>query len=576
MTEALGLGLGPSQGGFAMAVDSDVATSDDTAPRRTSRSDNGFGRVVGVLVIWHLVLAVLSAIGFIAALTPSAEGLPGPIRSIVVGGTAAGIVANALAVVWLRRRLDRGRTVAIGINYLTFLAFTSALLSLLDVFTGIDDFADGFENGIWFLLIPLVGWGWIILVNRYESLASAAWLKQAGLVIVVVGLVAFFLKVGLIDGVGHMLGELAAPWPVLSVIAIVLTGVALRELWGSQARNYFGTTGTRQEQIEGFLFLSPNLLGFLFFFAGPLVFSFIISFWDWDALGDKSFIGLSNYIDLFSLDLAFMDSGTEPASNALKSNYAELWRFDLFGQNIMVSAIDKEFWQSLRNILFFLVLAVPLSIVPALLLSNLLNAKLPGVKVFRAIFFIPSIAGVIGISLIWRQLFNATVGWLNYLLTEALPGDTQIQWLSDQDTALLSIVIVFAWMTFGFNTVLFLAGLQGIPPSLYEAAKLDGANAWQRFRYITVPTLRPTTFFVMAMTTIQAIQLFDIVFVLVNPPEGPNNSTLTPVLYLYQQGFQNFSQGYASAVAWVLFALIFGLTLVQFRRNQAAEEGAFA
>ena len=140
----------------------------------------------------------------------------------------------------------------------------------------------------------------------------------------------------------------------------------------------------------------------------------------------------------------------------------------------------------------------------------------------------------------------------------------------------LLVIIVSAWMTFGFNTVLVLAGLQGIPPSLYEAAKLDGANAWQRFRYITVPTLRPTTFFVMAMTTIQAIQLFDIVFVLVNPHEGPNNSTLTPVLYLYQQGFQNFSQGYASAVAWVLFALIFGLTLVQFRRNQAAEEGAFA
>ena len=479
------------------------------------------------------------------------------------------------AVRAIGRRANGGRTASIVVNYLLFVGAVVALLSLLDVFTGLDEVAERFESAIWWFIPPALGWGWRIVADKLPPSNATSYLERAGNVLIIAGSVVFAFAVGIIDGVAHMLGELVAPWPMVCLTAAAITIVAMRFLWRPATRTAFSTTSGQQEQIEGLLYLSPNLLGFLAFFAGPLVFSFVISFFEWDALGDKSFTWFANYRELFSLDLAFMDSASEPASQALKDDYAQLWRFELFGSNIMISARDKLFWISLRNIVWFMVLAVPLSVIPALLCSSLLNTKLRGMKIYRAVFFIPSIAGVIGISLIWRQMFNATVGWLNYLLTEALPGDTSIQWLSDSSTAMISIVIVFAWMTFGFNTILFVAGLQGISPSMYEAAKLDGANAWQRFRYITVPSLRPTTFFVVAITTIQAIQLFDIVFVTVTPnPAGPQDSTLTPVLYLYQEGFQRFSQGYASAVAWVLFALIFGLTLLQFRRQQAEVEAA--
>jgi ABC-type sugar transport system permease subunit len=255
---------------------------------------------------------------------------------------------------------------------------------------------------------------------------------------------------------------------------------------------------------------------------------------------------------------------------------------------MVVGARDVMFWTSIRNIAFFTLFALPLSTIPALFLATLLNSKAPGIKVFRAIYFIPSIAGVVAVALIWRQLFSATTGWLNYLISRfvaffnGLPllpemTDPRLQWLSDADIALFSLVIVFSWMFVGYNAVLFLAGLQGVDQTLHEAAMLDGANRWQRFRYVTLPALRPTTFFVVASTGILTLQLFGenvVLFPTTTPiGAGPENSTLTPVVYLYDQGFRRFAFGYASAVAWVLFVLIFVFTLVQFRRQREQVEG---
>jgi ABC-type sugar transport system permease subunit len=248
---------------------------------------------------------------------------------------------------------------------------------------------------------------------------------------------------------------------------------------------------------------------------------------------------------------------------------------------------DVLFWRSIRNIFVFTLFALPLSTIPALFLATLLNSKAPGIKVFRAIYFVPSIAGVVAVALIWRQLFDSTIGWLNYLISLSVEGSTgcrswsltdpRIQWLSDADIALFSLVIVFSWMFIGYNAVLFLAGLQGVDNTLYEAAMLDGANRWQRFRNITLPSLRPTTFFVVASTGILTLQLFGenvVLFPTTTPiGAGPQNSTLTPVVYLYEQGFRRFAFGYASAVAWVLFVLIFAFTLVQFRRQREQAEG---
>ena len=228
----------------------------------------------------------------------------------------------------------------------------------------------------------------------------------------------------------------------------------------------------------------------------------------------------------------------------------------------------------------FSIMAVPLSVIPALFLANLLNSKLPGMKFFRAVYFLPSIAAVVGIALIWQWLYNAAVGYINYAITSAInllnaiPGvmlvDPQVRWLSDTHTALLAVVIMAAWQWLGFNTVLFLAGLQNIPGELYEAATVDGAGKWAQFWNVTLPLLAPTTFFVVTTAVINALQLFEQVYVLIptEPPGGPNNATLSLVLYLYQKGFQRFEQGYASAVAWVLFIAIFAITLIQYTRQR--------
>jgi ABC-type sugar transport system permease subunit len=207
-----------------------------------------------------------------------------------------------------------------------------------------------------------------------------------------------------------------------------------------------------------------------------------------------------------------------------------------------------------------------------------------GIRFFRAVYFIPSVAGVVGIAIIWRQLLDQTVGWVNYgitLVVDALNAtlglsisDPKIGWLSDPVTALPMVAVVFAWITVGFNAILFLAGLQGIPADLYEAATIDGANRWQRFRSITLPAVSATTFFVVATTSILALQMFTEALVLKGlDPGGPNNATLTPVMHLQRSGFQDFQFGYASAIAWVLFGLIFVFTIIQYRRQRGEAFG---
>jgi len=342
--------------------------------------------------------------------------------------------------------------------------------------------------------------------------------------------------------------------------------------------------GKDQTMLDGYLFLSPNFIGFLFFFAGPLLFSLYISFTDSDAFGNAKWIGLANYQEIFNITIAPLDSHDQLAKEVIDIEvFDELTRFEFFGRNYVIGAQDQLFWISLGNTIKFVILAVPLSVIPALLLATVLNSKLPGMKIYRAIYFIPSVAAVVGVAMIWRWLYNSTVGYLNYFITSfieffnsiagsQLLTDPQIGWTSDTKVALLAVAIMAAWQWMGFNTVLFLAGLQNIPGVLYEAATVDGANNWQQFWNVTLPTLAPTTFFVLTTTTINAMQIFDQVFVFTRPPGGPGTSTTTIVLYLYRQGFQNFRQGYASALAWVLFILIFGLTLFQYMRQRSSDE----
>jgi len=225
-------------------------------------------------------------------------------------------------------------------------------------------------------------------------------------------------------------------------------------------------------------------------------------------------------------------------------------------------------------------MVVPLSVVPALFLANLLNSKIPGIGFFRAIYFLPSVAAVVGIALIWSYMYNATVGWINYLSSSfveflnvigiPITADLDVVWLSDKNTALLAVVIMVAWQSIGFNTVLFLAGLQGIPVTLYEAATVDGANSWHKFRHVTVPMLAPTTFFVVTNSIIGSFQVFAAVAALMGTDRigGPQDAALVMVSYLHRKGFQEFQLGYASAIAWVMVLLIFVITLLNFLRQR--------
>jgi ABC-type sugar transport system permease subunit len=535
-----------------------------------------------LVMVWHVLLSV-AFVGGVVALWGWNETTAVWLKAlvtVVMGGTA---VLSLFAARYISRRQHRGRVFSLAINYLSFLVTFIGALHLIGVFTGIDSLADSFMNGLPFVVLFFIGFFFGTLTDRYQNPATQRAIRQSSKAIMIVSIVALLLAVGIFNGLWTLLGKLTDPLTLALTVGAFLFALMLWAMWQQSSAVAMHATNADAEMLSGYLFLSPNLLGFLFFFAGPLLLSLYVSFTNWDAFGTQDWVGLDNYARIVNLDIAALANATQRAAEVLDITvYDELARFTLFGRSYVVGAQDKLFWLSLRNTLVFVLLSVPLSVVPALFLSNLLNSKIPGVKFFRAVYFLPSVAAVVGIALVWQWLFNATIGYINYFITtlvnflnslSATAGfiDPQIRWLSDSGTALLAVVILAAWQWLGFNTVLFLAGLQNIPRSLYEAATVDGANSWQQFWKVTLPLLAPTTFFVITTTTIQAMQIFEQVFILIpTNPAGPNNSTLTLVLYLYQQGFQRFEQGYASAIAWVLFIIIFGATLFQFQRQRAS------
>lgn len=538
--------------------------------------DNGLGRKLKLLSLWHLVGAAVSVMGILLARRSGDIELPWMPRFALQGFFSFAFVAHMASAYGVGARTRWARPLSLAANYLLTLVAASATLHLFNAFQALGDFGEGLYKAFLPFVVISVGLLWVLLSGQMlahrPTAAGPLRLRRAGWSLAAVATVWFVIKAdpsGMISSIGETLTRPLA----LGAIALTLcAALATRLMWSRPAAKYFGSTRQVDEALSGFAFLSPNLIGFFIFFAFPLLFSLWVSFFDWDTTNTtRDFIGLENYIQALSLDFvssAQSNAGTE----VLRTDYQVLANLDWFGQHWVVGARDVEFWLSLKNITVFLVLAVPLAVLPALVLSSVLASKLPGMKVFRTIYFVPSVAGVIGVSIVWGQMFDATIGWINYILdllgiSEAGQGRG---WLTQPDTALLSMVIVFAWMSFGFNTVLYLAGHQAISKELYEAAEIDGANTWQIFRRITVPQLRNTTFYVVITTSILALQLFDIVWILARPiAGGPNFATQTPVLTLYQEAFTNNRQGYASALAWVLFVIIFSFTLFQFRRQRS-------
>lgn len=514
----------------------------DTLSTRTPTDVGaGFGLPRTPLLVWRLVVAL----GLIAATAAIAGGIgvevEGTLRWVFATFLGIASISALLALRWTFRFNHRGRATGFFLDYLIALGGLFAMAEGADLFNGLDTAAARFNESAIFLIIVVAGW---FLTGFGERSANPAVIRRVSRYLMAGGFSVLLVSMGILPGVVEFARRLGRPSVFIPLVVALVGAYFAWLLWSDRAAHAFGTDQNQSEVMDGFLFVSPNLLGFLIFMAGPLAVSFFISLTDWDGLTQASFVGLANYGRLFS---------------------------------------DSQFLTSLRNILLFGVVAVPASVVPGLLLAAVLNSKLPGMRVFRAIYFLPSIAGVVGVTLIWKELLNATVGFVNYAIlqgTELFNSITgaeieavQPLWISGSSVALFSVMIVFAWQQLGFNTVLFLAGMQGIDGSLYEAADIDGASPWHRFKSITVPLLKPTTVFVVTNATILALQLFNEPFILQapSPPNGPNNATLSPVIYLYQNAFERFRQGYASAVAWALFALIFAITLVYFSRQD--EEG---
>jgi multiple sugar transport system permease protein len=283
-----------------------------------------------------------------------------------------------------------------------------------------------------------------------------------------------------------------------------------------------------RDDLVGWAFAAPFVILFLVFLAFPIVASFGLSFTSF-GLRDlqnpvgTTFVGLQNYLDLFA---------------------------------------DSTFWGSLLNTVYFVVVGVPLTLIIGLLIANALNRGITRFRTaFRVGYYLPVITSIVAIAVVWRFLLNPDVGLLNMLLGAV--GINGPAWLADPTLAMPSIIAMAVWRNVGFAMVVFLAGLQAIPAVLYEAASMDGAGRWSTFRFVTVPMLRPTILFMTVITTIGYLQLFEEPFVMTDG--GPVNKTLSVTMYMYQQGFKFFHQGYASAIAYVLFVIVAIVAFLQFR-----------
>ena len=278
----------------------------------------------------------------------------------------------------------------------------------------------------------------------------------------------------------------------------------------------------RKEAQAGYLFILPNFIGFMVFAVFPILAAIYLTFTDWDLAGTPSFTGLGNFTKM---------------------------------------AQDDLFWKSLGNTFYYSFVAVPTGVFAAFWLAILINRKMRGVLVFRVIYFLPHVTLTVAAAIVWSWLYHPEFGLFNYLL--GLVGIEGPNWLFNRNWAMPAIIIMSNWQGIGYAMLIFLAGLQGVPQELYEAAIVDGATGWQRLRHITVPMLSPTTFFVLTTSFIAAFQGFDQFFVMTNG--GPAFATTTLVLHVFNNGFQYFKMGYASSMATVLFLCILVITLIQWR-----------
>lgn len=280
-----------------------------------------------------------------------------------------------------------------------------------------------------------------------------------------------------------------------------------------------------RENILGYSLVLPSLAGYMIFVFVPIGFAMILSLMEWNGSANTpmEFVGFRNFVKLFQ---------------------------------------ESGFIISLKNTIFYAVFTVPLTLAASLFTAILLNKQMKGMVVFRTAFFFPYIASIIAVGAVWNMLFQPEYGPINNFLRfmgiANPPG-----WVTSTKWAMAAVIIVSVWKYVGYYMLVYLAGLQGIPMELYEAAAIDGANNWQKFKNITRPMLRPTTFFVSIMLTIQCFKIFDLVYVMTQG--GPGRSTNVLVYFIYNKAFVSSKFGYASAASMILFAIVLVITLIQFQ-----------
>lgn len=287
-------------------------------------------------------------------------------------------------------------------------------------------------------------------------------------------------------------------------------------------------TSSRKRAIKtnmtGYAFILPNLIGYTVFVFIPVIFSFVMSVMSWDgSQHPMKFVGLQNFAEILG---------------------------------------DEVFRGSFVHTISYALMTVLPTLVLALLLAVLLNTKIKGVAIFRTAFYFPYIASIVAVGAVWNMLFQPDFGPVNEFL-KFIGIAHPPRWVVDKDWAMVAVSIVSIWKYMGYYMIVYLAALQGISNSLYEAAGIDGANGFQKLWYITIPMLTPTTFFVLIMLTIQCFKVFDLVYVMTGG--GPGNATKTLVNYIYEKAFTTWDFGPASAAAIVLFAMVLCITLIQFR-----------
>jgi len=284
----------------------------------------------------------------------------------------------------------------------------------------------------------------------------------------------------------------------------------------------------RREELQGYLFILPWLIGLFGITLFPMLFSLYGSFTDYDVTSRMNFIGIDNYARMF--------------------------------------ADDPLFWKSLYNTLYYVALMVPLTTIGSVLLALMLNEKIAGMRVFRTIYYLPAVLSGVGVYFLWIQLLNPSTGLINTMLGWAgIPGPA---WLSDPMWTKPAIIMMKLWSV-GGGMLLYLASLQGVPSQLYESAKLDGASAFRRFWHITLPMISPVIFFDVVTSFIGGFQIFQEGYVMTDSGNGgPMGSLLFYNLYMWNQAFGLFNMGYAMAMAWVLFVIVLVLTLINLRMSK--------